>query len=139
MSATKQIIVTGSYARTGTGNFTAYTANGTQLFVPARMMESLGLKKDEMPTFPMYAFSNKRMIGVFVPGTQDLQMEADGVTPVQVERDEITALFLDKKAFAEVANAEFGLELELREHRRALATSAGLNEDAVNKLLEVAF
>jgi hypothetical protein len=66
-------------------------------------------------------------------------MEDDGVTPVQVERDEITALFKDKKAFAEVANAEFGLELELREHRRSLATAAGLDEEAVKSLLDLAF
>lgn len=139
MSTTKQIITSGSYSKSGKGNFTAYTANGTQFFVPARMMEALGYSVDKLPTFPLYAFSATKKIGVFIAGTTDLQMEADGVTPVQVERSEITALFNDKKAFAEVANAEFGLDLELREHRRTLATSAGLDEKAVEALLAQSF
>ena len=139
MSTTKQIIVSGAYAKSATGNFTAYTANGTQFFVPARMMEQLGLKAGELPTFPLYGFSATKTIGVFVAGTTDLAMEDDGVTPKQQQRDEITALFKDKASFAEVANAEFGLDLELREHRRALATTAGLNEEAVEALLAVSF
>jgi hypothetical protein len=139
MSTKKVIIIGGSYAKTGTGNFTARTANGQQLFVPKQMMQDLGYKPDEQPTFPLYGFSATKSIGVFMPGTTDLQMEADGVTPVQVDREEITALFKDKATFAEVANAEFGLDIELREHRRALATTAGLNEEAIESLLAQSF
>ncbi len=140
MSATtKQIITSGSWSKSGKGNFTAYTANGTQFFVPGRLMDALGIAVGTQPTFPLYAFSATKQIGVFVPGTTDLAMEADGVTPQQVDRTEITALFKDIASFADVANADFGLDLTLREHKRALATTAGLTEDAVNKLLEVSF
>lgn len=139
MSTKKVIIIGGSYAKTGTGNFTARTANGQQLFVPKQMMNDLGYKIDEQPTFPLYGFSATKSIGVFIAGTTDLQMEADGVTPVQVEREEITALFKDKATFAEVANAEFGLDIELRQHARGLATAAGLSEEDVTALLSVSF
>jgi len=138
MSATtKQIITSGSWSKSGKGNFTAYTANGTQFFVPGRLMDALGIKVGDQPTFPLYGFSTTKQIGVFIPGTTDLAMEDDGVTPQQADRVEITALFKDKASFADVANAEFGLDLELREHRRTLATSAGLNQEAVEALLAV--
>jgi hypothetical protein len=138
-TTTKQIITSGSWSKSGKGNFTAYTATGTQFFVPGRLMDAIGVNVGDQPTFPLYGFSTTKQIGVFIPGTTDLQMEADGVTPVQQDRVEITALFKDKASFADVANAEFGLDLELREHRRSLAKTAGLDEEAVNKLLEVSF
>lgn len=133
----QQIIIGGSYAKSGTGNFNARTVSGATFFVPAQMMTDLGYQKDEQPTFPLFGFSTTKQIGVFIPGTTDVQMQEDGVTPVQVDREEITALFKDKPSFIAVANAGFGLELEIRADRATLAKSAGLTDDAIESLLAV--
>lgn len=136
MSSPKQlIIIAGSYAKSGTGNFTARTADGASFFVPAQAMLDLGIAKDTMPTFPMYAFGMQRMIGSFVPGTTEPLMEADGVTPVLTARDEITALFKDRKSFIDVANASFALSTEMHTDRHAIAVAAGLSEESIETLL----
>jgi hypothetical protein len=112
------------------GNFSGYNAAGERIFFHKTQMESVGFNTDKDITFPFYALvDNKPM------KTRD----ADGeITDVVTDRLQALSVFKTAEALTAAVNADYALKLEAAKARKEMATAAGLNEESVNALLQLA-
>ena len=112
------------------GNFSGYNAAGERIFFHKTQMEALGFKTDQDITFPLYALVDKKPMK-----TRD----ADGaITDVLTDRLQALSVFKTAEALTAAVNADFALSLDAAKARKEMATAAGLNEESVNTLLQLA-
>jgi len=112
------------------GNFSGYNAAGERIFFHKTQMESLGFNTDKDITFPFYALvANKPM------NTRD---EDGKITDVLTDRLQALSVFKTAEALTAAVNADFALGLNAAKARKEMATAAGLNEESVNTLLQMA-
>ena len=122
-------ILSGNF--TESGNFSGYNAAGTRIHISGRTMESAGIKKGDKITFPLYATVVEREFNVL----DEQGNVKDGET---FKREQAGAVFLNKAALIEAANADKVLALEAAADLTSKASAAGLTQDSINALLQVA-
>jgi hypothetical protein len=118
------------------GNFTGYTALGESVFIHKAQMNSLGWKENAEVKFPFYAIGGIKLIGQ-LDANGNPAVNADG-TPVQRERVQAFSVFPTKDAMISAHVDTATLDIEVKSAIKQSATSAGLSEQAVNSLLELA-
>lgn len=111
------------------GNFFCSTANGTQIHVSKEDMKSLGYEKDADVVFPFYA--------IYVEKKYSARM-ADGTISNEdtFSRNDATAVFKDSNEMNKVMIADRMMLVQQLALIKAEATTAGLDQTSVNRLVE---
>jgi hypothetical protein len=125
-------ILSGKFS-TGTdskGNFSGYNAGGERIFIHKSQMESVGFVTADDVKFPFYALIANKPIQ-----TRDANGD---ITDVVVDRLQALSLFKTSAELTAAVNADFALSLDAAKARKEMATAAGLNEESVNTLLQMA-
>lgn len=143
-------IIGGTYAKAPTGNFNAKTSKGETFFVPAAIMQGLGVdpSKKELPTFPIYGYIETTQIGEYavdpVTGlkTTNLVMVTndDGsVSPKRIDREQISALYKTRAEFINTINSDFALEMEIKQDKIKIAKEAKMTDAYIESLANADF
>lgn len=122
------VINNGSF--TAAGNFSGYTALGERIHVFGRQMEALGWKTNADVKFPFYAIGQMKTIP---------QLDAAGNTVGSSERLTALSAFKTREEIKQAHADSALLDIEIQQEIKAQASSAGLTDSAVDKLLAVAF
>jgi hypothetical protein len=112
------------------GNFSGYNAGGERIFIHKSQMESVGFNTADDVKFPFYALIANKPIQ-----TRDANGE---ITDVVVDRLQALSVFKTANELTTAVNADFALNLDAAKARKEMATAAGLNEESVNTLLQLA-
>jgi hypothetical protein len=112
------------------GNFSGYNAGGERIFIHKSQMESVGFNTADDVKFPFYALIANKPIQ-----TRDANGD---ITEVVVDRLQALSLFKSAAELTAAVNADFALSLDAAKARKEMATAAGLNEESVNTLLQMA-
>lgn len=118
------------------GNFSGYTALGERLFIHKTQMNGLGWTANEQVKFPFYAIGAEKMIGQLDANGQPA-VNADG-TAVQVARLQALSIFPTKEAMISAHVDTATLDIEIKSAVKQSATAAGLSEQAIDSLLQLA-
>jgi hypothetical protein len=127
-------INSGSFSKAG--NFTAYTAIGEKIFIGKAQMAGLNLEEGAMPTFPFYIIGANKTINPYDAEGKP-QLNADG-TLVETQRLSALSVFATKDAITAAHVDTACLNIEIKAAISTRATAAGLNEQAIASLLELA-
>lgn len=111
----KQFTIRNGNFVTETGNFSAYTAEGKRMFVPGRLMSSLGFSADQPIKYPFYILADEETITPFKPGTKELQYDKDGVV-ITALRYTAKSAYLDKVSMFDATNDSAILAAEAKAH-----------------------
>lgn len=121
---------------TTNGNFSGYTALGERVFVHKRQMESQKWTKNEDVKYPFYAIGEQREFNEMDENNEPKKNDKGEL--VKFKRLSALSVFPTKEALinahVEVATLDIGVKGAIS----AQAKSAGLTDDAVKALLEVA-
>jgi len=122
---------------TASGNFSGYTALGERVHIFGRQMQAMGWTKPEQVQFPFYCIGTTKQIGQLDPSGKPL-VNANGEA---ITADRLTALSAFKtREDIKQAHADSALlDIEITQEIRTQAVNAGLSEQAVNALANVAF
>ena len=123
-------LVINNGAFTAAGNFTGYTALGERVHVFGRQMESIGIKKEDKVSFPLFVIADLKTIN---------KVDSEG-NPTEETATRLTALsvFAKKDDLLQAHADSSLLNVEVAKAVKAQATSAGLTEAEVASLLEAA-
>ena len=121
-------LVINNGAFTAAGNFTGYTALGERVHIFGRQMESIGIKKDDKPTFPLFVIADLKTIN---------KVDAEG-NPTEETAQRLTALsvFAKKEELIQAHVDSNMLNVEVAKTVKSQASSAGLGEAEIAALLE---
>ena len=122
---------------TANGNFSGYTALGERVHIFGRQMQALGWTKPEEVKFPFYCIGTTKQIGQLDANGKPL-MKADG-TPATADRLTALSAFKSREDIKQAHADSALLDIEIAQEIRTQASSAGLSEQAVNALANVAF
>lgn len=112
------------------GNFTGYNAGGERIFIHKNQMESAGWKADKDIAFPFFAIVDDKDIQ-----TRD---ENGELTNVLVKRLQALSVFKTAAELITASNSDALLEINATVDLKAAATTAGLTDSMVEKLLSMA-
>ena len=120
-------LVINNGAFTAAGNFTGYTALGERVHIFGRQMESIGIKKDDKPTFPLFVIADLKTIN---------KVDAEG-NPTEETAQRLTALsvFAKKEELIQAHVDSNMLNVEVAKTVKSQASSAGLGEAEIAVLL----
>ncbi len=122
----KQFTIRNGNFVTGTGNFSAYTAEGKRMFVPGRLMSSLNLTADTIK-YPFYILADEETITPFKPGTKELQYDKDGAV-ITALRYTAKSAYLDKTSMFDATNDSAVLAIEAKAHLVKTTKELGLTD-----------
>jgi|SRR6185436_8526348 len=121
---------------TQNGNFSGYTAKGERVFMHKNQVNALGWTKIEDVKFPFFAIGAIKQIG---------QLKEDGTpktkedgSPVLVDRLQAMSVYPTQAGLIAAHVAEATLNVSIAKEVSATAKAAGLTDEAVAALLEMA-
>lgn len=112
------------------GNFTARDANGEQIFIHKKTMESLGWLENKDITFPFYAITGEKEIN-----TRDANGE---LTDTVVKRVQALSIFKTEDDMLNAYTSGERLAIKAKSLVQATAKASGLTQSAIDALLAVA-
>ncbi len=126
--AKNYVINNGSF--TANGNFSGYTALGERVHIFKRQMEALKWTSNDDVNFPFWAIGTMKQIN---------QLDASGAVVGTSDRLTALSVFKTKEDIKQAHVDSKLLDIEIQQEINAQASSAGLNEAAINSLLQAAF
>jgi len=108
------------------GNFTGYNTNAERIFVHKAQMEAIGIKTQD-DVKPFYAIIDEREIA-----TRDANGE---LTDIKVSRLQATATFKTQAELVSAVNSDAKIDIAITLDLRETATTAGLDEASIQRLL----
>jgi hypothetical protein len=128
-------ILSGSFSKNG--NFTGYTILGRagKVFIHKTQMESLGWKEDKDVKYPFYTIANSETYSQL--GADGAPVIKDGV-PETFQRLTAACVFAAKANLIAARVNASTLDVEVTKEVSATAKAAGLTDEAVAALLEMA-
>lgn len=128
----KVVIVSGQWS--ANGNFSGYDVLGAERYhIPARMMASLGYKKDDVVTFPLYASVVQKSYAPRLDANGNPIPNADGSIGIK-DRPTVTSLFTTKQAGIDafVDSTSFARDVNIA--LKAAESAAGISASSVSEL-----
>jgi len=122
-------IVSGNFATSenNQGNFTGYTSVGERIFVNKQLMTNLGITENAHFKAPLFAVIAERQFDVL-----DENKQPTGKT---FTRTQALSIFSKVEEISEAVNADFKMQVTITKDRKAIAESAELDDETVNKLI----
>ena len=115
---------------TETGNFSAYTAEGSRIHVPGRIMTSLGLTAEKPVAFPFYVLAEESEITPFIPGTKTPQTNPDGTLVVAI-RTTAKSAYLTEDSMFDASNDSKLLAVKAQRHFVKTTQALGLTTEDI--------
>jgi hypothetical protein len=124
-------IVSGNFATSdkNKGNFTGYTALGERIFIHKNMVESVGIKTNDdfKKLGKLFAVVAEREFDVVDANNQ--------ATGEKFSRTQALSIFTKIEEISDAVNADFKLQVTITKDRSAIAKSAELDDEIINKLI----
>ena len=119
-------ILTGNFAKSGTGNFTGYNSANQQIFIHKAVIEKLGITKDADFKQPIYALIDTRLI---TPNDEN----GNALDPV--ERLQALSVYKTPEELISAKNADAKLAIMERQDLEETLSTANLTEQSVKAIL----
>jgi hypothetical protein len=133
-------IVSGNFSKSG-NNFTGYNNIGERIHIPMRQIENLGFTKESKIPFPLFAIVvDKEFDKLDTDGkkTGETFTRPQAGSIFKTSAEMVVAVNADSKIKAD-AEADLKIyEIERAVSLKAKATAAGLSEQTVEALLQIA-
>jgi len=134
MNATNSLqtamITSGNFAngKDQQGNFTGITHLGKQIFISKKLMESLGITKDEEMKQPFYALTGVRKINP--------RDENGNITVGQeVDREQVVSVFKTQEEMIKAQAFAFEFNLASAEYKLKLTSGSDLSKEIIDQLI----
>lgn len=119
-------ILSGNFAKSGSGNFTGYNSANQQIFIHKTVIEKLGIRKDADFKDPIYALIDVRVI---TPNDEN------GNPMEPVNRLQALSVYKTPEELILAKNADAKLAIMERQDLEETVTTANLSEASMHAIL----